>query len=161
ISRFIEEEGGRVVARVNASIDYLITGYGSGNRKSAETKAVQEQTRKGAAIQSVTEGQFYTLLLPDSEEALQLLLPVRRGPARWRRLSPYFHNLPAPLDLNSTDLRGQSLAYCNLEHVTLDHADLREADLSWVRLPDLKDARLDGACLREGRVPSASSCSFK
>jgi uncharacterized protein YjbI with pentapeptide repeats len=160
-TKFIKEEGGLVVAAVDAHLDYLVAGYPRGNRKTPEEKQARELNRKGAAIRVLTEQQFYILLLPIREEALMLLQGGTRGRERWRALANHWWNLPALLDLRGIDLRGRKLPHCDFGHLLLDGADLRDADLTGCALPELREVRLDGARLRSASFTQATRCRFK
>src|SRR5207248_304949 len=86
VTQFIKEEGGRIVSAVTASLDYLVSGYRRGNKKTPEKKRADELNQKGAAIQFLDEQQFYARLLPTRDEALLLLKAGNKGRERWRRL---------------------------------------------------------------------------
>jgi uncharacterized protein YjbI with pentapeptide repeats len=161
VKQFIEEEGGRVVPEVTPSLDYLLTGYRRGNKKTSEKKRADELNQKGAAIQFLSEQQFYARLLPTRDEALLLLDAGEKGRERWQRLWNYWNNAQATLDFNGLDFRGKDLSYCNFCAVTFIGADLRDTNLSGCCLRQLKDVRFDGASLRSASFSEASHCSFK
>jgi uncharacterized protein YjbI with pentapeptide repeats len=160
VKKFIEEEGGQVVSAVSASLDYLITGYPQGNRKTPEEKQARELNKKGAAIHVLSEQQFYTLLLPDREEALLLLEAGEKGRQRWQALWNTWNFVRTKMDFSGLDLRGKNLSRCQLQTLILDGADLRNANLSGCALPELKEVKLDGAHLPWASFSRASGCSF-
>src|SRR5262249_14264999 len=139
---------------------YLITGYPHGNRKTPEEKLARELNKKGAAIQVLSEQQFYTLLLPDREEALLLINAGEKGRQRWQALWNTWNNVRTKMDFSGLDLRGKNLPHCQLQCLILDGADLRNADLKGCALPDLKQVKLDGARLPWASFSQASGCSF-
>jgi uncharacterized protein YjbI with pentapeptide repeats len=161
IKQFVEEEGGRVVQAVTASLDYLLTGYRRGKKKTPEKKRADELNLKGAAIQFLDEQQFYARLLPTRDEGLLLLKAGKNGLDRWRQLWNHWNDAQTILDFNGLDFRGKDLAHCNFCAVTFIGADLRDADLSGCCLRQLRDIRFDGACLRSASFSEASHCSFK
>jgi hypothetical protein len=103
LTRFIEEEGGRVVPTVTASLDYLLTGPRRGNKKTPEKKRAEELNRKGASIEFLDEQEFFARLLPTRDEALLLIGAGEKGRERWGVLWNHWNDARTTLDLNGLD----------------------------------------------------------
>lgn len=162
VKRFIKEEGGRVVPVITASVNYLLNGSRRGNKKTPEKKRADDLNQKGAAIQFLTEEQFFASLLPRTrDDALLWLESGKKGHERWRSLWNYWNDAKFTLDFNGLDFRGKDLSGCNFCAVTFIGADLSDTNLSGAYLDHLQGTHFDGACLRSATFHEASDCSFR
>jgi len=158
ISEAIQREGGQLVKEVTPGLHFLIIGD-RGGAASAQQQAEQFNQKKGAVIQIIDEGGFFSLVRPTRAAAMAMLAAGPKGIARFNQL---LSADPAPrLDLSRINLRKAKLAGVELRsEVNLAGADLRDADLRGVQLGDPSEVNFAGACLDRAGVPAATRCCF-
>jgi uncharacterized protein YjbI with pentapeptide repeats len=155
-SPIFEREGGAVVKEVTTTLDLLLVSE-KGKGATAEKKANQLITRKGASIQVLDVEELRALLRPTREEVLAMLAAGARGIARLAEQWAL-----SGIDLSGSDFRGWKLAkvvmYGNA--MALDRCDFRAADLTEANLSGLSGANFEGANLAGANIQKASDCKF-
>jgi uncharacterized protein YjbI with pentapeptide repeats len=164
----IAAEGGTVVEKLTADVDFLIADLRPPSGAWALVRKAEELNQKrGAGIRVLDREAFFKLLALTREDALALLLGGEEGIRRWnflRRpgqrgslggLRPI--RLPS---LAGADFRKARLAGAMLDKIKLDGGDFRGADLTGASLSESRSLRLDGACLVKAQLGDLTDCTF-
>jgi uncharacterized protein YjbI with pentapeptide repeats len=142
-SGVIHAEGGKIVKKITADLDYLVLCDGADH--AADRQKAEKLNQVGARIHIFAEEDFFQRLAPDRDFALALF---REGGENLRGhwgILRYCYD--CPVDLSGADLRQVAVAMWGLNKVCLDGADLSQANLSRNSIRDLRNARLNGAQL--------------
>jgi len=162
LERVIQEDGGRLVEKVTAELNYLIVTSPASVVEPLQQKARELNRQQSTRIEILDWQGFALLLHPDREFTLALLRAGKRGINRFHLLRRYRQE---DIDLSRADLRQIKSegvrSGLNLHWVCLDGADLSDAELPAVRLHALTDVRLDGAQLQSFDCGNLTGCSFR
>jgi uncharacterized protein YjbI with pentapeptide repeats len=153
----IVEDGGKVLDKVTATLDYLVVGQNSTIISLPQKQVMRLKKEQGASTQVLGLPDFDRLVTPDRALAEAML---RAGPVaveRWRRLR---QGAATIVDLSGVDLRKHKLSEFWLWNINFDGADLREAEMNNLRVR-FSNTRLDGAQLIETTVNQLSGCSAR
>jgi uncharacterized protein YjbI with pentapeptide repeats len=156
LQNHVKFQGGQVVNWERRTPDLVIYGAGVGGRIPGAVAKVQ---KKHAAVQVLSESDFYDLLTPTADELYAILKKCPHDSDYWQSHSDILEHAKPPVNLSGRDLRGFDLQYASLHPVNFDGCDFRNANLEYATLGTIRDAKFDGATINH--LESAQDCSLK
>lgn len=157
----VKAEGGEVLPRVTADVDYLVVERYQGRPPTGAEKKAETLNRKGASIHVLDVAGFCQLFLPSREESLAMLAAGEEGVRRWQHLAGQYW-IKGQIDLRGVKLRGAQLLWTHFHAAVLEGADLRDVKLNSLGcLPNIEGVRLDNAHLAHSTASGVKNCSLK
>ncbi len=170
LENYVKNEGGKIVTKLDASVDYLLIKVAKGN--SSHEKLAAKLNSQGANIKTITPEQLRKMIHPSVADALALFQLGRDGQIRLGKLLETLNWQPSSTDYNAPpfavsglSFKGQKLEGIPLWSATLTDCDLRETvklggDREYYRLADLTRCNLDGAKLHV-QINSLIDCTCR